>query len=318
MHKNNLILRFGKMKNLITILGPTATGKTKLAAALAAIIGGEIISADSRQVYRGMDIGTGKDLDDYRYNGQVIPYHLIDIVETGHEYNIFEFQRDFASAFRKIAERNKIPILTGGSGLYLDAVVNGYELTEAPEDPYLRKRLERYTDDELRDKLKSYGPLHNTTDLLDRKRTVRAIEIKEYEKHNPMRKVTMPAIDSVIFGISFERQEIRSRITARLMKRLEQGMIDEVKRLMEQGVEPEKLIFYGLEYKFVTLYLIGELTYEQMFAQLNTAIHQLAKRQITWFRRMEKRGTKIYWIDGTIPLDNKLNTILKVLASIKF
>ena len=306
------------MKNLITILGPTATGKTKLAAALAAMIRGEIISADSRQVYRGMDIGTGKDLDDYSYNGVEVPYHLIDIVDPGYEYNIFEYQRHFSKAFNEIISNDKIPILAGGSGMYLDAVINGYELTQVPEDQFLRKQLDRLSDEELREKLQSYEGLHNTTDLIERKRMIRSIEIKEYEKLNPGKKVEMPEIDSVTFGLSFERHEIRQRITDRLSQRLENGMIQEVEQLLAKGLKPEQLTFYGLEYKWLTLYVTGQIGYDAMFANLNTAIHQFAKRQMTWFRRMEKRGTKIYWIDGAIPLENKLNAMLMILAKVKF
>jgi len=306
------------MKNLITILGPTATGKTKLAAALAAMIGGEILSADSRQVYRGMDIGTGKDLGDYVYNGVNVPYHLIDIVDPGYEYNIFEYQKDFSRAFGEIVSREKIPILAGGSGMYLEAVINGYELTKVPEDAFLRKQLERLTDDELREKLKSYSTLHNTTDLIERNRIIRAIEIKEYEKLNPGKKVDMPEIDSMVFGISYERQEIRQRITDRLVHRLENGMIEEVEGLLGAGLKAEQLTFYGLEYKWLTQYVTGQINYNEMFAGLNTAIHQFAKRQMTWFRRMEKKGTKIFWIDGSIPEENKLNAILTTLAKVKF
>jgi tRNA dimethylallyltransferase len=306
------------MKNLITILGPTATGKTKLATALAAMIGGEIISADSRQVYRGMDIGTGKDIEDYRFNGLDVPYHLIDIVDPGYEYNLFEYQKHFTTAFNDIVSRDKIPVLAGGSGLYLDAVINGYELTSVPEDAFLREQLDRLSDDELREKLKSYGQLHNTTDLIERSRIIRAIEIKEHEKLNPDKVIDMPDIDSVTFGISYERQEIRQRITDRLVHRLNHGMIEEVEHLLGTGLKPEQLTFYGLEYKWLTLYVTGQISYDEMFANLNTAIHQFAKRQMTWFRRMEKKGTKIYWIDGAIPEENKLNAILKVLATVKF
>jgi tRNA dimethylallyltransferase len=306
------------MKNLITILGPTATGKTKLAAALAAMIRGEIISADSRQVYRGMDIGTGKDIDDYSYNGIKVSYHLIDIVDPGYEYNIFEYQRHFSKAFNEIVSKDKIPILAGGSGMYLDAVINGYELTQVPEDQFLRKQLDRLSDEELREKLHSYEGLHNTTDLIERKRMIRSIEIKEYEKLNPGKKVEMPEIDSITFGLSFERHEIRQRITDRLSQRLENGMIQEVEQLLAKGLKPEQLTFYGLEYKWLTLYVTGQIGYDTMFANLNTAIHQFAKRQMTWFRRMEKRGTKIYWIDGAIPLENKLNAMLMILAKVKF
>ena len=300
------------MKNLITILGPTATGKTKLAAALAAVLDGEIISADSRQVYRGMDIGTGKDLEDYTYQGVSVPYHLIDIVDPGYEYNIFEYQKDFARVFNSITSRGKLPVLAGGSGMYLDAVLNGYELVKVPEDPFLRKKLEKLSDDQLRIKLKELGKVHNTTDLLDRERLIRAIEIREYEKRNPDKKIELPEIDSVNVGIHFERNELRARITERLVYRLKNGMIEEVERLL-QTLSPEQLMFYGLEYKWVTKYVIGEIDEQEMFARLNTAIHQFAKRQVTWYRRMEKRGIKIFWIDGHLTLEEKLGAVLKII-----
>jgi tRNA dimethylallyltransferase len=301
------------MKKLITILGPTATGKTKLAAALATIIGGEIISADSRQVYRGMNIGTGKDLDDYEYNGIKVPYHLIDIVDPGYEYNIFEFQNDFLKIFYDIKKRGNIPILAGGSGMYIDSVINGYNLIKVPENKFLRKNLENLTDDELRNKLLSYGKLHNTTDLIDRKRIIKAIEIKEFEKQNSDKTVKMPQINSVNIGIYFDRQEVRNRITKRLIERLDNGMIDEINNLLNSGITPEQLTFYGLEYKWITLYVLGEIDYNEMFSKLNTAIHQFAKRQMTWYRRMEKQGTKIFWIDGNLAVTNKLKAILKIL-----
>ena len=301
------------MKNLITVIGPTATGKTKLAAALSAMIGGEIISADSRQVYKGMDIGTGKDLHDYEYNGVKVPYHLIDIAEPGYEYNIFEYQRDFTTVFNDIVSREKIPVLCGGSGMYIDAVINRYNLTIVPKDEFLRKNLIKLSDDELREKLKSYGPLHNTTDLIDRNRLIRAIEIKDYEKRNPGKIVDLPEIDAVNIGIHFDRHELRQRITARLAERLENGMIEEVKNLLEKGISPDRLKFYGLEYKWVTMYVSGEIEYNEMFTKLNTAIHQFAKRQVTWFRRMEKKGTKIYWIDGNLSLEDKLGAALKII-----
>ncbi len=302
------------MKNLITVIGPTATGKTKLAVALSAMIGGEIISADSRQVYKGMDIGTGKDLQDYEYNGIKVPYHLIDIVEPGYEYNIFEYQRDFSKVFNDIVSRDKIPVLCGGSGMYIDSVLNRYNLSIVPEDEFLRKSLEKSSDDELREKLRSYGPLHNTTDLIERKRLIRAIEIRDYEKRNPDKVVDLPKIDAVNIGIHFDRQELRQRITARLAERLENGgMIEEVKTLLDSGLSPEQLKFYGLEYKWVTMYVTGEIDYNEMFTKLNTAIHQFAKRQVTWFRRMEKKGTKIYWIDGNLTLEEKLGAALKII-----
>ena len=301
------------MYDMVTILGPTATGKTRLAARLAALIDGEVISADSRQVYRGMDIGTGKDLDDYRVGGRQIPYHLVDIAEPGYEYNVFEFLRDFSRAYRLIKSRQKMPVLCGGTGLYLDAVLRGYKMKEVPVNPELRKQLEKFSHTELIEKLKQYGPLHNTTDVLDRDRTIRAIEIREYEKNNPGKFVELPNTESVNFGILFDRAVIRERITVRLKKRLEEGMDEEVRKLLNSGLTAEQLAFYGLEYRYVTLYVTGKLTREEMFGLLNTAIHQFAKRQMTWFRRMEKKGVKIHWIDGTLDDDEKTAIILKHL-----
>ncbi|MBS4013565.1 MAG: tRNA (adenosine(37)-N6)-dimethylallyltransferase MiaA [Bacteroidetes bacterium] len=284
--------------DLIVITGPTATGKTSIAARLAAEIEGEIISADSRQVYRKMDLGTGKDLDDYIVNGKKIPFHLIDIAEPGYEYNVFEFQRDFFDAFLDIKSRGKRPILCGGTGMYIEAAISEYKLIEVPENSDLRKTLLTKTDEELQNILVSMRKLHNTSDTSDRKRLIRAIEIEQYYSDNPQIPSETPKINSIIFGINKPRDEVRERITKRLKQRLETGMIEEVELLLENGVTPEKLKYYGLEYKFLTQYILGEITYEQMFSQLNTAIHQFAKRQMTWFRRMEKKGFNIIWVES--------------------
>ncbi len=302
------------MKKLITILGPTATGKTKLAARLAYETGGEVISADSRQVYRGMDIGTGKDLEDYTVNGQIIPYHLIDIKEPGYEYSVFEFQKDFMTAYRDISARDKQPVLCGGTGLYLEAVLRGYTLREVPENKTLREQLKEKSHEELIEILKKSGPLHNTTDLTDRQRTLRAIEIREFEKKNPQQNL-FPPVPSFVFGIRFDRQTIKKRITQRLDKRLKNGMIEEVERLLESGLKPEQLTFYGLEYRYVTLYVTGKIDYQTLFDRLNISIRQFAKRQMTWFRRMEKRGTEIRWIDGNLPDEEKVQLILHTVRN---
>ena len=302
------------MLKIITILGPTATGKTTLAAGLAALIGGEIISADSRQVYRGMDLGTGKDIEDFVVEGKPVPYHLIDIVDPGYEYNVFEFQQDFLKALNVISERGNHPILCGGSGMYLDAILRNYKLDKVPENRNLREELLEASDDFLIQKLQSYGTIHNTTDIESRDRLIRAIEIREFEKKYPELKRGLPEISSINFGIRFEREIIRQRITKRLKARLEEGMIEEVKTLLDGGLKPKQLTFYGLEYKYLTLYVIGEISYDEMFSKLNTAIHQFAKRQMTWFRRMEKKGVKIHWIDGEISLEEKLGVIVGMLG----
>ncbi len=297
---------------MVTVLGPTATGKTRMAALLAARLNGEIISADSRQVYRGMDIGTGKDLGDYVVDGQNVPYHLVDIVSPGTEYNVFSFQNDFLKAYSDIRHRGHLPVMCGGTGMYLEAVLGGYRLQQVPENSVLRAKLEHLSQEQLIERLKSYGPLHNTTDLTQRSRTLRAIEIREYEKLHPA-KEKLPPIRSVNFGISFPRDEVRRRITLRLKQRLENGMTEEVQHLLKQGLKPEQLMFYGLEYRFVTQYVTGELSYDEMFSKLNTAIHQFSKRQMTWFRRMEKRGIVIHWVDGYLPEEEKMAVCLRIL-----
>lgn len=300
--------------DLIVILGPTATGKTSLAAHLAYELDAEIISADSRQVYRGMDIGTGKDLADFVVNGKKIPYHLIDIVDAGTEYNVFEYQKDFLKAYENITSRNKTAILCGGSGLYIDAVVKGYRFLEVPENTALRNQLEQKSIDELNAILLSYKAIHNTTDSIYKKRIIRAIEVAKFQAENEALIRDFPKINHVIFGIDFDRETIKKRITQRLKHRLEhEGMIDEVKQLIANGVDPEKLKFYGLEYKLITQYLQNELNYNDMFQKLNTAIHQFAKRQSTWFRKMEKDGFNIHWIDGNLTLEEKLSLIKSMI-----
>jgi len=290
----------GKDYNLIVILGATATGKTQLAARLAGELKSEVISADSRQIYRGMDLGTGKDLTEFVVDGRRVPYHLIDIVDPDDEFNVFEYQKRFFECFSEIAQREIVPVMVGGTGLYIEAVIKGYMMLEAPENPGLREELSYLDMETLAMRLLAVNPApHNTTDLLDRSRLIRAIEIAKYTKeHQSSDKAGLPDIRPFIIGIRFEREIIRRRITARLKKRIEMGMIDEVKKLREAGTSWEKLSFFGLEYRYIGLYLQGKMTCEDMFKTLNTRIHQFAKRQETWFRRMEKRGTVIHWVDG--------------------
>lgn len=299
--------------DLITILGPTASGKTTLGVALTSALGGEIISADSRQIYRGMDLGTGKDIDEYTLNGKIIPYHLIDIVDAGYKYNVFEYQRDFLKAYEDIKSRQKPAILCGGTGLYLEAILKGYKLLPVPENTELRKELEGKSLDELTKQLEQYKELHNSTDVDTCKRAIRAIEIEEYYLSRPAEERSFPNLKSLIIGVDIDRELRRSKITKRLKQRLEEGMIDEVRQLINQGIAPEDLIYYGLEYKFLTQHVIGELSYEEMFEQLETAIHQFAKRQMTWFRGMERRGFKINWIDASLSTEDKLEEIYKLL-----
>jgi len=281
--------------NLLVILGPTASGKTRLGVGAARVLGGEILSADSRQVYRGMDIGTGKDLTEY--GG--VPYHLIDLVDPGYEFNVFEFQRRFFEAFAEIGRRNRLPILVGGTGLYLEAVLRGFRLMEVPENPELRRQLKDLSLAQLSTRLTALRPKqHNTTDTLDRDRLIRAIEIAEGEQEASAQLPPLPELRPMVFGVQWERTELRRRITARLKERLSQGMIEEVERLHRQGVPYETLEFYGLEYRFIARLLKGELNRNDMVQKLASAIHQFAKRQETWFRRMERQGTKIHWLNG--------------------
>ncbi len=299
---------------MITVLGPTATGKTKLAAALAYLHSGEIISADSRQVYREMDIGTGKDLEDYYVNDQMIPYHLIDIAEPGEEYNVYAFQQDFIRAYRHITENKKLPFLCGGTGMYLEAVLKGYKLMEVPKNHSLRQQFLHKSDEELKELLMALRKSpHNITDLTDRNRIIRAVEIEKYYQEHPDTPHDFPEIDHVILGIHFERSQLRARITERLKSRLQNGLLEEVQYLLSTGLEPEQLKFYGLEYRYVTEYLNGETDYNTMFTNLNTAIHQFAKRQVTWFRRMQRNGFDIHWIDGAKPKTEKLTEASRII-----
>ena len=302
---------------LITITGPTACGKTSLAAELAYQLGGEIISADSRQVFRGMDIGTGKDLADYHIHGVDIPYHLIDIHDAGYEYNVYQFQNDFIRAFGDIVSRGRQPILCGGTGMYIEAVVKGYQLADAPIDPDFRRRMEAFTDEELTARLASLIKLHNHTDTETRDRLLRALEIQEYHLQHPDEYPHMPEMEHLIIGVSFPREIVIERIGIRLHQRLQEGMIEEVKALLEQGVPEERLLRYGLEYKHVTRYLRGECSYDQMYENLYTDIRRFSKRQMTWFRRMERQGIPIRWIDGTQPLQAKVEEVMGLFSSMR-
>ena len=301
--------------DLITILGPTASGKTPLAAALADRMGTEIISGDSRQVYRRMDLGTGKDLVDYTVDGRQVPYHLIDIVEPGYKYNVFEYQRDFLKAYEEISAKGKTPILCGGTGMYIESVLKGYRLLPVPENPELRASLEGKSLEELTHILEGYKKLHNSTDVDTCKRAIRAIEIEEYYKQQPPEYREFPSLKSLIVGVDIDRELRREKITRRLKQRLEEGMVDEVRGLLAEGIPAENLIYYGLEYKFLTQYAIGEISYDEMFLQLETAIHQFAKRQMTWFRGMERRGFTIHWLDATLPMEEKTEQIINLIST---
>lgn len=301
------------MYDLITILGPTASGKTPLAAALAYKLGTEIISGDSRQIYRRMDLGTGKDLADYIVDGHPVPYHLIDIVEPGYKYNVFEYQHDFLDAYNKVKAKEKLPILCGGTGMYLESVLKGYRLLPVPENPELRASLADKSLEELTRLLSAYKKLHNSTDVDTVKRAIRAIEIEEYYQQQPLEYREFPQINSLIIGVDIDRALRREKISRRLKQRLDEGMVDEVKALLDGGIPAEDLIYYGLEYKYLTLFAIGELSYEEMFHQLETAIHQFAKRQMTWFRGMERRGFTIHWLDARMPTEEKVEKIINLL-----
>lgn len=305
-------------QKMITILGPTASGKTSVAAALALRTGGEIISADSRQVYRRMDIGTGKDLADYTIGDVHIPYHLIDIAEPGTKYNLFQYQQDFHTAYNDIRSRGKLPILCGGTGLYIEAVLGGYSLSPVPQNPKLRESLEGKSLDELTQMLvglkqKNGSNMHNRTDVDTAQRAIRAIEIETYNLEHPTPERQMPPVDSLVIGINIDRELRREKITRRLKARLEEGMCDEIRSLIDGGVNPDDLIYYGLEYKFVTEYVVGKTSYEEMFRQLEIAIHQFAKRQMTWFRGMERRGYTIHWIDAAQSMDEKVGAIMSLM-----
>ena len=302
--------------DMITILGPTASGKTPFAAALAYELNSEIISADSRQIYRQMDLGTGKDLADYTVNGRAIPYHLIDIAEPGYKYNVFEYQRDFLAAYEDIRQRGLFPILCGGTGMYLESVLKGYKLMPVPENPELRARLANCSLEELTRQLSQYKTLHNSTDVDTVKRAIRAIEIEEYYAAHPVPEREFPSLKSLIIGVDIDRELRREKITRRLKQRLDEGMVDEVRKLIEQGIHPDDLIYYGLEYKYLTLYVTGQLTFDEMFRGLEIAIHQFAKRQMTWFRGMERRGFTIHWVQAELPMEEKIAFVKKKLQEI--
>lgn len=304
---------------MLTILGPTASGKTRLAAAVASAVDAEIISADSRQVYRGMDIGTGKDLADYVVDGKAVPYHLIDIREAGEKYNLFEYQQDFADAVADIEARHHEIILCGGTGLYIEAVLKGYNLSPVPQNNELRRQLDGKSLQELTGilaelKRQNHSTMHNTTDVDTPARAIRAIEIETFNSHTPTPLRQMPPVDGPVVGLNISRELRRERISRRLDDRLRSGMVDEVRRILNSGVAADDLIYYGLEYKYLTLYIIGELTYDQMHDQLEIAIHQFAKRQMTWFRGMERRGTPIRWIDASLPLEEQIEQCLDIMA----
>ncbi len=306
------------MAKMITIIGPTACGKTAVATQLAVRVGGEVISADSRQVYRRMDIGTGKDLAEYEVGGRHVPYHLIDIAEPGTKYNLFQYQHDFLKVYESILARGAQPILCGGTGLYVEAVLRGYRLAAVPENKELRERLEGKSLAELTEMLaelkrRNGSVMHNTTDVDTAKRAIRAIEIETFNGENPTAGAELPPIDSLIVGLDIGREERRRRITERLRQRLDSGMVDEVRSLLESGVAADDLIYYGLEYKYVTEYAIGRIGYDEMFAQLEIAIHQFAKRQMTWFRGMERRGLHIHWIDAMRPVAEKVDEIIRMM-----
>lgn len=299
--------------DMITILGPTACGKTTLAAHLAYRLDAEIISADSRQIYRGMDIGTGKDLSDYVVEGKNIPYHMIDIADPGYKYNLFEYQRDFLPVYENLKGRNVLPILCGGTGLYIESVLKAYKMMPVPQNDELRKSLADKSLEELTVILSGYKTLHNTTDVDTAKRAIRAIEICEYYRDHPQEFVDFPKINSLVIGLDIDRDLRREKISKRLRARLDEGMVDEVRRILDSGVSAEDMIYYGLEYKYLTNYIIGNLTYEQMFSELEIAIHQFAKRQMTWFRGMERRGFTINWIDACLPMEEKLDRVCELL-----
>lgn len=299
---------------LITILGPTACGKTNFAAALAVKLNTHIISADSRQVYRRMDIGTGKDLDNYIVDGKQVPYHLIDICEPGTKYNVFQYQHDFFCLFDRLKNEETIPILCGGTGMYIEAVLKGYKLFDVPPNPSLRESLKDKSLQELETILASYKTLHNKTDVDSVQRAIRAIEIEAFYKQKAPNRNEFDAVNSLIIGLNIERELRRKRITERLHERLDNGMVDEIRALLDSGVKPDDLIYYGLEYKFITQYLIGELAYPEMVNQLEIAIHQFAKRQMTWFRGMERRGLTIHWMDATLPMEEKIKQSIDLLT----
>jgi tRNA dimethylallyltransferase len=299
--------------DLITILGPTACGKTRFAATLSALINGEIISADSRQVYRRMNLGTGKDYNDYIVDGKKIPYHLVDILEPGEKYNVYEFQKHFIEAYREIRARGSMPVLCGGSGMYIDAVTRGYRLLTVPRNNELRKKLQSRSLKKLSEILSAYKKLHNITDTDTRQRAIRAIEIEDYYKSNPLPEHKYPEINNIFIGIKADVNTRRERISRRLHERLDKGMVAEVKNLLGEGLAPADLVYYGLEYKYITLHITGELDYNSMVEKLNTAIRQFAKRQMTWFRKMEREGARIHWLDSSMPEQEKIRRAMALL-----
>lgn len=301
--------RLASVYDMLAVVGPTACGKTSLAVELAVALDGEILSADSRQVYRGMDIGTGKDLHEYVRGNVQIPVHLVDIADAGDRYNVFEFQRDFLDAYNAVLQNGKLPIMCGGSGMYVESVLRGYRLIPVPENAELRTHLQNKTLDELTEILATYKKLHNNTDTDTVKRAIRAIEIEEYYASCPVEERSFPHINTLVVGVDVEREVRRNRISKRLKARIDEGLIEEVERLLESGITAEQLIYYGLEYKFVTMYITGAITRDEMERELEIAIHQFAKRQMTWFRGMERRGVRIHWIDASLPLYRQIDII---------
>ena len=299
--------------DLITVLGPTASGKTQFAVQLALRLGAEIISADSRQVYRGMDLGTGKDINEYVFNDQQVSYHLVDIVDAGYKYNVFEYQNDFLKVYSKLKEKSILPILCGGSGMYIEAVLKGYKLINVPVNEVLRAELDLLSLPELTAKLGTYKKLHNRTDVDTKKRAIRAIEIAAFTEMNGEIELEYPKLNSLILGINLERELVRNKITSRLKQRLREGMIEEVEALIKNGVPTETLVYYGLEYKYIAQFLNKELSYNAMVEKLNIAIHQFSRRQMTWFRKMEREGFNIQWIDGSLSMDEKVSHALRLL-----
>jgi tRNA dimethylallyltransferase len=309
----NVSVELNSIYDLLVVTGPTASGKTSLAATIAYRVGGEIISADSRQVYRGMNLGTGKDYEDYLVNGTHIPCHLIDIAEPGYKYNVFEYQRDFNKVYSDLKKRKTFPVVCGGSGMYADSIVTGYKMFEVPSDSGLRIELEKKSIEELKEILSTFKNLHNSTDIDTRKRVIRAIEIEHSSRNKGKTYSGFPEVRALLIGIMLDRDTRRKRITERLKQRLQSGMVDEVKHLIDQGINTDTLIYYGLEYKFITFYLTGKISYEEMVRDLEIAIHQFAKRQMTWFRKMEKSGLAIHWIRGEMGLGDKAKEIFSVL-----
>jgi tRNA dimethylallyltransferase len=309
----NVSVELNSIYDLLVVTGPTASGKTSLAATIAYRVGGEIISADSRQVYRGMDLGTGKDYEDYLVNGTHIPCHLIDIAEPGYKYNVFEYQRDFNKVYSDLKKRKTFPVVCGGSGMYADSIVTGYKMFEVPSDSGLRIELEKKSIEELKEILSTFKNLHNSTDIDTRKRVIRAIEIEHSSRNKGKTYSGFPEVRALLIGIMLDRDTRRKRITERLKQRLQSGMVDEVKHLIDQGINTDTLIYYGLEYKFITFYLTGKISYEEMVRDLEIAIHQFAKRQMTWFRGMERKGIKINWLDGELSMEEKVEKVMELL-----